>query len=77
VVFVMGDFFWRLPLLLGSISVVANSCLSLGCPSDLILKSGGPITFDSRSGVSSLVQVWFWALFGVLLVDRRFRGGGS
>jgi len=32
----------------------------LGCPSDLVLKSGGPIAFDSRSGVSSLVQVWFW-----------------
>jgi hypothetical protein len=31
-----------------------------GCrPSDLNLKSGGPITFDSRSGISSLVQVLF------------------
>ena len=28
-----------------------------GCPSDLVLKSGGPITFDSRLGVSSLAQV--------------------
>jgi hypothetical protein len=28
-----------------------------GCPYDLVLKSGGPITFDSRSGVSSLAQV--------------------
>lgn len=27
-----------------------------GCPSDLVLKSGGPIAFDSRSRVSSLVQ---------------------
>ncbi|RHN73679.1 hypothetical protein MtrunA17_Chr2g0301121 [Medicago truncatula] len=25
------------------------------------MKYGGPIAFDSRSGVSSLVQVWFWA----------------
>jgi len=33
-----------------------------GCPYDLVLKSGGPITFVSRSGVSSLVQVLFWAL---------------
>jgi hypothetical protein len=42
-----------------------------GCPSDLILKSGGPISFDSRSGVSSLVQVWFWAF----LVFLRWTGG--
>jgi hypothetical protein len=32
-----------------------------GCPSDLVLKYGGPIAFDSRSGVSSWIQVWFWA----------------
>ncbi|KEH16389.1 hypothetical protein MTR_0200s0020 [Medicago truncatula] len=37
---------------------------SEGCPSDLVLKSGGPITFDSRSEVSSLAQVWFWAFYG-------------
>jgi hypothetical protein len=30
-----------------------------GCPSKLVMKSGGPITFDSRSGASSLVLVWF------------------
>ena len=42
-----------------------------GCPSDLVLKSGGPIAFDSRSGVSSLVQVWFWAF----LVFFRWTGG--
>jgi len=48
-----------------------------GCPTILVLKSSGPITFDSRSGVSSLAQVWFWAFFGFLLVDRRSRGGGS
>ena len=35
-----------------------------GCPSVLVLKSGGPITFDSRLGVSSLDQVWFWAFYG-------------
>ena len=35
-----------------------------GCPSDLTLKSGGPITFDSRSGVSSLAQVRFWVFYG-------------
>jgi len=34
--------------------------------------SGGPITFDSRSGVSSLAQVWFWAFFFVLSV---YEGG--
>jgi hypothetical protein len=79
VVFVVGVFFWRPPLLLGSIFVVASSffmsfwvdkvhrmqsCLGgygvfrvdrgERCPYDLVLKSGGPITFDSRSGVSSL-----------------------
>ena len=32
-----------------------------GVPANLVLKSGGPITFDSRSGVSSLSQVRFWA----------------
>jgi hypothetical protein len=35
-----------------------------GCPFDLVIKCGGPITFDSRSGVSSLAQVWFWAFYG-------------
>jgi hypothetical protein len=34
-----------------------------GCPSDLTIKSGGPITFDLRSGVSSLAQVRFWAFY--------------
>jgi hypothetical protein len=48
-----------------------------GCPADLILKTGGPITFDSRSGVSSLAQVAFWAFYDALLVDRRLRNGGS
>jgi len=28
-----------------------------GCPSSLVLESGGPIAFDSRSRVNSLVQV--------------------
>jgi len=46
-----------------------------GCPSDLVLKSGGPITFDSRSGVSSLVPIWVWV--SLVSVDRRLRGGGS
>jgi hypothetical protein len=93
VVFVLDDFFWRPPLLLGSIFVVASSflwvfgvdkvrrlqsCLSVcgvsrvdwgeGCPYDLVMKSGGPITFDSRSGASSLAQVWGF-IFGVLLMD--------
>lgn len=35
-----------------------------GCPSDLVLKPGGLIIFDSRSEVSSLAQVWFWAFYG-------------
>ena len=35
-----------------------------GSPSDLVLKSGGVITFDSRSRVNSLDQVWFWAFYG-------------
>jgi len=48
-----------------------------GCPADLVLKSDGPITFDSRSEVSSLAQVGFWAFFCALTVDRRSRGGGS
>jgi len=30
VVFVMSDFFWRLPLFFGFIFVVASSCLSFG-----------------------------------------------
>jgi len=34
------------------------------CPFDLVLKSGGSITFDSRSRVSSLAQVWFWNFYG-------------
>jgi hypothetical protein len=46
-------------------------------PYDLVLKSGGPIAFDSRSGVSSLVLDWFWAFLGVLSVDRRLCGGGG
>jgi hypothetical protein len=43
----------------------------------LVLKSGGPITFDSRSGVSSLTQVGFWAFvlcsFGVSGVARLWQ----
>jgi len=68
-------------------SVLLQSCFDglgvslvdrgLRWPSDLILKSSGPITFDSRLGVSSLVQVWFWALLGVLSVNQRLRGGGG
>jgi len=34
---------------------------SKGCPSGWVLKFGGPIAFDSKSGVSSLAQVLFWA----------------
>jgi hypothetical protein len=36
-----------------------------GCPYDLVLKSGGSVTFDSRSGVSSLAEVWgfLWCSF--------------
>jgi len=34
-----------------------------GCPSDLTSKSGRPITFDSRSEVSSLAHVRFWAFY--------------
>ena len=143
---VVGDSLWRRPLLFGSISVVAYSCLCLRCfedecplnwvasffwfvwrfaqpqimsmsyflwwmlvgqlfcfdigswcpsaiffwlawcffgvpgvrwPSDLVPKSGEPITFDSRSEVSSLVQNWFWAFLGVLSVDRRLCSGGG
>jgi hypothetical protein len=47
------------------------------CPSNLILKFGGPITFDSRSEVSSLAQVWFWVFLWFLSVDQRLRGSGS
>lgn len=104
VVFVVGDFFWRSPLLFPSIFVVTDSCLNFGwlrclvcfedrelvsicylvwlamlffwwtggegCPFYLVLKSGGSIAFDTRSGVSSLVHVWFWAFFGVLLMNQ-------
>jgi len=48
-----------------------------GCPSVLVRKSDEPIAFDSRLGVSSLVQVWFWAFFGFLSVDQWLRGGRS
>lgn len=48
-----------------------------GCPSNLVMKTNGPITFDSRSRVSCFIQVLFWAYFGVLSVDQRLRGGGS
>ncbi|AET03893.1 hypothetical protein MTR_8g077280 [Medicago truncatula] len=41
------------------------------CSSDLILKYSGLITFDSRSGVNSLIQVWFWAF----LMFFRWTGG--
>jgi hypothetical protein len=47
-----------------------------GCPSDLVLKFGGPITFDSRLGGRSLVQVWFWAFwrsFGGSVVARWWK----
>ena len=37
---------------------------SEGCPFDLVIKSGGTITFDSRLEVSSLAQVWFWSFYG-------------
>ena len=40
------------------------------------LKSGGSITFDSRSGVSSLDQVWFWVFmvsFGGSEVERWWK----
>ena len=47
-----------------------------GCPPDLVLKSGGSITFDSRSGVSSVVKFGFGLLW-FLSMDRRSRGGGS
>jgi len=46
-------------------------------PYDLILKTGGPIVFHSRSGVSYLVQVWFWTFVGVLSMDRRLCSGGG
>jgi len=48
-----------------------------GCPSDLVLKSGRLITFDSRSGVSSLAQVLVFGFLWFLLVDRRWISGGS
>jgi len=62
-----------------------------GCPSDLVLKSGGPITFDSRSGVSSLAQVlflgflcFFWWIGGREVMEAEwsfgyelFRGGSA
>ena len=48
-----------------------------GCPSDLVLMFGGPITFDLRPGVSSLAQVLVLGFLWFLLVDRRSRGGGS
>jgi len=48
-----------------------------GCPADLILKFGGPITFDSRSGVSSLVKLVFGLWFCALLVDRMSWDCGS
>ena len=46
-------------------------------PSDLVLKSCGPVVFYSRSGVNYLVQVWFWAFLGVLSVDKGLWGGGG
>jgi len=43
----------------------------MGCPFGLVLKFGGPITFDSSSGVSSLVHSCFLGFLGILLVDQR------
>lgn len=69
------------------VGVFLQSCFgSLWCfssgpgvwwPSDLVLKSSGPITFDSRSRVNYLVQVWFWAFLRVLSMDQRLCGGES
>jgi hypothetical protein len=43
----------------------------------LVLKSGALITFDSRSGVSSLAQVLVLDFLWFFLVDPRWIGGGS
>jgi len=48
-----------------------------GCHFDLVLKSGGSITFDSRSGVRSLAQVLVLGFLWFLSVDQRSRGGWS
>ena len=50
-------FFWM-------VKVSSPRSRSCGVPGDLFLESGGPITFDSRSGVNFLSQV-FLACFGV------------
>jgi len=47
------------------------------CPFDLVLKSGGPIAFDSRLGASFFDSSWVLGFEGVLSVDWRWRGGGS
>jgi hypothetical protein len=46
-----------------------------GCPYDLVLKFGGPIAFDSRSGVSSLAQIrgFLWSSFGGSEVERWWK----
>jgi hypothetical protein len=46
-----------------------------GCPYDLDLKFGGPIVFDSRSGVSSLAQIrgFLWSSFGGSEVERWWK----
>jgi len=64
------NFVWR--------DLVFLSCTRVeGYPSDLVLKSSGPITFDSRSGVSSFAQVLVLGFLWFLSVHRRSRGGGS
>jgi len=48
-----------------------------GRPTDLVLKFGGPITFDSRLRVNSLAQVSFWVFvlcsFGGSEVERLWK----
>jgi len=41
-----------------------------GYLTDLSVESGGPIAFDSISGVNSLIQVCFGLLWCFSLVDR-------
>jgi hypothetical protein len=75
VVFVVGDFFWRLPLLLGSFFIVASSFLwvlgLLMCVGCILVWLA--MVFLWFTGVRGALMIWSWSLMGrsLLIRDRE------